>query len=225
MVILTLPIVGPVMLFIAAMIKLVSPGPIFFRQERIGLNGESFVIFKFRTMTQNAATTTHQDHLKRLMSSKTPMTKLDSMVDTRVFRGGGLLRSLGLDELPQLINILRGEMSWVGPRPCMRYEYESYKPEHRGRFETLPGLTGLWQVSGKNRTTFDQMIGLDICYARAKTIWLDLVIMMRTPMVLMQQFKEVVARKRKGFSKGKITVASVSGAELPVMGQEQLTVN
>ena len=114
------------------------------------------------------------------------MTKLDAG-DKRLIPGGRILRCLGLDELPQLINVLRGEMSLVGPRPCLPYEYEHYQARHGRRFDTLPGLTGLWQVSGKNRTTFEQMINWDITYVETKSLTLDLMIMLKTvPAILVQ---------------------------------------
>jgi lipopolysaccharide/colanic/teichoic acid biosynthesis glycosyltransferase len=117
------------------------------------------------------------------------MTKLDAR-DSRLIHGGRLLRALGLDELPQLLNVLRGEMSLVGPRPCLEYEYEQFSQRHRERFETLPGLTGLWQVSGKNRTTFEQMMNLDIRYVREKSLWLDLKILAKTiPAILIQVYE------------------------------------
>ena len=115
------------------------------------------------------------------------MVKLDAQGDARIIPFGVWLRSSGLDELPQLINVLRGEMSLVGPRPCMAYEYGDFLPWQRERFNTLPGLTGLWQVSGKNRTTFAEMIAMDASYARTKTLWLDLAIMVKTPPVMVGQ--------------------------------------
>ena len=182
----TAPLWLPVMLLIAAIIKIVSPGPALFRQERIGLLGRRFTCFKFRTMVVNADTRVHQGHLNYLMDANVPMKKLDAR-DPRVIPCGRLLRSLGLDELPQLFNVVRGEMSLVGPRPCVPYEYENYTPEQRLRFEATPGLTGLWQVSGKNRTTFSEMINLDIHYARNKSLFLDLKILFKTlPAVLSQ---------------------------------------
>jgi len=121
------------------------------------------------------------------------MTKLDRH-DPRVIPGGRILRALGLDELPQIINILRGEMSLVGPRPCLPYEYERYSPRHRTRFQTLPGLTGLWQVNGKNKTTFEEMIDLDIYYVAHRSLWLDLKIMAKTIPAILGQ---LVDSKRK----------------------------
>jgi len=120
---------------------------------------------------------------------------MDSNGDPRIIPFGLLLRSSGLDELPQLINVLRGEMSLVGPRPCLSYEYEKYLPWQKERFTTVPGLTGLWQVSGKNRTTFVEMIQLDITYARSKTLWLDLKIILQTIPALIIQMLE--ARRTK----------------------------
>lgn len=194
-ILLAMPVVAPVALFITAIIKIVSPGPVFFQQERIGYRGRPFMCFKFRTMFVNADTGVHKGHLADLMSSNRPMNKLDGK-DPRVIPFGVWLRALGLDELPQLINVLRGDMSLVGPRPCVGYEYEKYLPRHRSRCGTLPGLTGLWQVSGKNNTTFEEMMDLDIYYVQNKTLWLDISIILRTvPAVLIQTWE--VRRKKK----------------------------
>lgn len=194
-ILLILPFVLPLAILIAVLIRLVSDGPVLFKQERIGYLGQKFMCLKFRTMFVGAETTTHQGYLHHLMKSDAPMVKLDSCGDSRIIPFGLLLRSSGMDELPQLINVLRGEMSMVGPRPCLSYEYESYLPWQRERFNTLPGLTGLWQVSGKNRTTFAEMMQLDISYAREKTLWLDLVIILKTvPAILGQVW---FARKKK----------------------------
>lgn len=188
------PVVLPVMVAVAVLIKIVSPGPVFFHQERIGYLGRPFRCFKFRTMKVNADTSCHQQHLQELMSSDTPMTKMDQLGDPRVIPLGAALRSSGLDELPQLINVLRREMSLVGPRPCTPYEYDYYLPWHRQRFGTLPGLTGLWQVSGKNKTTFTEMIQLDIEYVRTKSLWLDLKILARTLPAVATQVRELQTR-------------------------------
>jgi exopolysaccharide production protein ExoY len=193
--ILALPTLLPLMLGIAALIKIVSPGPIFFMQDRIGFMGRRFRMFKFRTMKVNAETSTHQQHLKDLINSNAPMTKLDNKGDPRVIKFGGILRSSGLDELPQLINVLKGEMSLVGPRPCTPYEYEQFQPWHKQRFRVLPGLTGLWQVSGKNRTTFNEMIELDIRYAKDWSLWMDMRIITLTVPVLLNQVKEQKLKK------------------------------
>lgn len=176
---LLMPVALPLMAGIAVGIYLVSPGPILFRQERVGLRGRRFTCLKFRSMVISADTTFHQKHLENLVQSKAPMTKMDSG-DRRLIRFGSLFRATGLDELPQLFNILRGDMSLVGPRPCIPYEYEMYEEHQKQRFESLPGLTGLWQVSGKNTTTFDEMIELDIFYAHHKSLLLDLQILAKT---------------------------------------------
>ena len=144
------------------------------------MDGKPFTLCKFRSMEPNAETACHEQHLEDLMESDRPMTKLDVFGDSRVIRGGGLLRSSGLDELPQLLNVLRGEMSLVGPRPCTDAEYKGYKPEQMGRFRVLPGLTGFWQVNGKNRTTFAQMIAMDAHYAENHSAGGDLKIILKT---------------------------------------------
>jgi lipopolysaccharide/colanic/teichoic acid biosynthesis glycosyltransferase len=144
-------------------------------------------------MKVGCATTVHQGHLRDLITSGRPMTKLDT-ADKRLIPAGWILRCLGLDEIPQLLNVLRGEMSLVGPRPCLPYEAEQYQPRHRRRFETLPGLTGLWQVNGKNRTTFEEMINWDIQYVETKSLKLDLLIMLKTiPAIILQAWDSISA--------------------------------
>jgi exopolysaccharide production protein ExoY len=194
-ILLILPFVLPLAALIAVLIRMVSDGPVLFRQERVGHLGRRFMCLKFRTMFMGAETATHQGHLEQLIKSAQPMVKLDSHGDSRIIPFGSLLRASGLDELPQFINVLRGEMSVVGPRPCLAYECDHYLPWQRERFNTLPGLTGLWQVSGKNQTTFTEMMQLDIQYARNKTLWLDLAIILKTiPAILTQIW---FARKKK----------------------------
>jgi len=165
---------------VALLVKMGSSGPLLFRQRRIGYKGEEFTCFKFRTMLTDAETESHRHHTQNLIRSRSPMVKLDARKDPRLVPMGALLRATGLDELPQLINIVRGEMSLVGPRPCIPYEYELYEPWHRRRFDAAPGLTGLWQVSGKNRTTFEEMVFLDIEYAKRMSLRLDLLIILKT---------------------------------------------
>ncbi|HEU5072292.1 MAG TPA: sugar transferase [Verrucomicrobiae bacterium] len=191
-----LPVWLPLALLVALVVRLGSRGPIFFRQPRVGQNGRTFTCFKFRTMQVNAEQGSHQDHVKALIRSQAPMVKLDAGRDGRLIRGGSWIRVSGLDELPQIINILRGEMSLVGPRPCIPYEYEMYEPWQRQRCTAPPGLTGLWQVSGKNRTTFTQMVQLDIEYARRMSPGLDLLILLRTPLAIVQQVCDLRAAKR-----------------------------
>jgi exopolysaccharide production protein ExoY len=187
----SLPILLPIMFLIAVGIKLTSPGPVIFRQERVGYRGRRFRLYKFRSMEVCANPEAHVQHMGKLMESEVPMEKLDGGEDPRLICWGRFLRASGLDELPQVINILRGEMSLVGPRPCTTYEYDRYHPWHKRRFNALPGITGLWQVSGKNRTTFKQMVYLDITYARNRSLWLDLRILAKTVFVPIQQIHEL----------------------------------
>ncbi len=184
-----------VTVLMAAVIKTVSPGAVFFKQERVGHRRARFMCWTFRTMRECADTGTHRRHLEGLLQSDAPLTKMDAAGDPRLIPFGAMLRATGLDELPQLINVLRGEMSLVGPRPCTAYEEQSYCP-WQARFDTLPGLTGLWQVSGKNKTTFTEMVTLDILYARTKSIWLDLKIMAGTVSVVESQVRESRRRDR-----------------------------
>jgi exopolysaccharide production protein ExoY len=173
-------VLTPVLLAAAAAIKLSSPGPALLKQRRVGRQGAVFTFWKFRTMEPNVDDRRHQEHLNRLIEMDIPMIKLDTADDPRVFPLGRMLRRYYIDELPQLINVFRGEMSLVGPRPCLPYEAAQLTPPQRARFRTLPGMTGLWQVSGKNRTTFSQMIQLDIAYADRLSILLDLKIILKT---------------------------------------------
>jgi exopolysaccharide production protein ExoY len=196
LIVMALPLLLPLAMLIGLLIRIVSAGPVLFKQERIGYLGERFLCYKFRTMFVNSDTAIHRGHLDQLMNSDAPMMKMDSHGDPRIIPFGRLLRASGLDELPQLINVLCGEMSLVGPRPCVAYEYEKYLPWQRERFNTVPGMTGLWQVSGKNRTTFTEMIQLDIKYTRSKTIWLDLkIIFMTVPALMIQIWETRVQRK------------------------------
>jgi exopolysaccharide production protein ExoY len=189
-ILLTLPLWLPVVLVIALWIKIVSPGPILFRQERVGYRGKRFMILKFRTMKSNVATAIHERHLEQLMQSDRPMTKLDASGDPRIIRGGRLLRATGLDELPQLCNVFRGEMSLVGPRPCTPKEFVRYQPWQQQRVNAAPGLTGYWQVNGKNKTTFTEMINLDIFYSKNMSLHLDLTIILKTIPAIIGQFME-----------------------------------
>ncbi len=189
-ILLTLPLWLPLMVLITFWIKVVSPGPVFFQQERVGHWGRHFMILKFRSMKVDAETCLHEHHAERLIQTNCPMTKLDA-VDPRIILGGRILRAVGLDELPQLINVLRGDMSLVGPRPCLPREFARYDSHQRRRVIVLPGLTGYWQVNGKNKTTFNQMIDLDLSYAQRMCLLLDLWIMLRTFPALVTQLIEV----------------------------------
>ena len=191
-----LPVLALFTVLTAIVMKFTSPGPVFFRQERVGFQGRRFQCYKFRTMHVGADSSIHRTHCDHLIQSNAPMVKMDARGDARLIPGGRLIRASGLDELPQIINVLRGEMSLVGPRPCVPYEYEKYTAWQRGRFDAVPGLTGLWQVSGKNRTTFDEMIRLDIQYAQDKSLSLDLRIMLRTFPALLVQLLDTRSQSR-----------------------------
>jgi lipopolysaccharide/colanic/teichoic acid biosynthesis glycosyltransferase len=192
LVLLFLPLWLPVMLIIATGIKVASKGPVLFRQERVGHRGRTFLCLKFRSMHCNADAKIHKEHLRHLMKAHAPMVKLDRGRDPRLIPYGQIMRASGMDELPQLFNVLRGEMSLAGPRPCTRYEYDAYEPWHKERFAVLPGLTGLWQVSGKNKTTFEEMIRLDVQYGRELSLKRDLWIFAKTFGVLFGQLLESI---------------------------------
>jgi len=197
LIVLSTPIWLPLMLLIALGVRLLSKGPVLFRQERIGHRGQSFLCLKFRSMRCNADTRSHKEHLQELMNSDAPMVKLDQHNDPRLIPLGHVLRASGMDELPQLFNVIRGDMSLVGPRPCTAYEYEHYEPWQQQRFAVLPGLTGLWQVTGKNKTTFDQMIRLDIHYGRHLSFRRDAVILLKTFGVIGGQIAEIFSNRIK----------------------------
>lgn len=180
-------VLAPAFLLLALAIKMISPGPSFYKQTRIGYKGELFTMYKFRTMHLNAPTTSHKSHLEDLIANDHPMEKLDDVNDPRIFRLGTLLRKTGIDELPQLLNVLKGEMSIVGPRPCLPYEAAMYKDWQKKRFLAVPGITGLWQVNGKNNTTFTQMIHYDIEYINHKSLWMDIKIIFSTIPALLTQ--------------------------------------
>jgi len=210
------PVVVPMMAMIGAFIKCVSKGDVLFKQERVGYKGKSFTCYKFRSMKPNADVSGHRNHTTQLIRGEhIPMIKLDATGDSRLIPFGAILRASGLDELPQLWNVLRGEMSLVGPRPCVRYEYDQYLDWQKKRFDVAPGLTGLWQVSGKNMTTFNEMINLDIEYGRRRSLWLDLTIIARTIPALF----ELAYRTRKLKKKNAQAQAS---APAPVTDDEMI---
>lgn len=179
----------PLFAFVVLIIKIVSPGPALFKQKRVGRFGKIFNFYKFRTMSLHNDDSVHESYLKELIhtddNNDKPMLKIEN--DTRIIPFGNFLRKSCIDELPQLLNVLFGEMSLVGPRPCIPYEAEEYLRWHARRFDVIPGMTGLWQVSGKNRTTFKEMIRFDIKYASNSSLWLDLFIIMKTPFAIFSQ--------------------------------------
>jgi len=195
-------VLSPVMALVAIIIKIVSPGPAFFKQQRVGYMGKNFTMWKFRTLKVDTDVAAHQLYLAKLIngaahndeSSTKPMTKLDGKLEMIPF--GKILRQTCIDELPQLINVLRGEMSLVGPRPPIPYEVREYLHWHKGRIDVVPGMTGLWQVSGKNGLTFKEMTCLDIQYWRKKSLWLDIKILLMTPSVIFSQIKDSFRDKK-----------------------------
>ena len=197
LIVVCVPILVVVGALIALVVRVGSNGPVIFRQQRVGHKGALFTCYKFRTMHIGAEINSHRGHTALLIKSETPMTKLDAGNDPRVIPFGKIIRATGLDELPQLINVLKGEMSLVGPRPCIPYEYEMYETWQKRRFDAVPGLTGLWQVSGKNRTTFNQMINMDIEYSETSNLWLDVKIISKTIPALMVQCYDQRVRSKK----------------------------
>src|SRR5438309_2035992 len=189
-ILLLLPLWLPLMILLMLVTRIASPGPIFYRQKRIGLGGRHFFIWKFRTMRLSAETQTHERYFENLMRVDCPMTKLDAHGDPRLAPFGRVLRASGLDELPQIFNVLCGEMSLVGPRPCLPNEFAGYEPWQRERMNGLPGLTGYWQVNGKNKTTFNEMIRMDVAYLNNISILFDLQIMLRTGATIARELFE-----------------------------------
>ena len=187
---LALAFFSPLFLAIAAAVKLTSSGPIFFRQRRVGQHGNTFVFLKFRSMYTNNDANVHKQYVQQLIAGnadKHPSNGNGQGVykltkDSRITRVGAFLRKTSLDELPQFLNVLKGEMSLVGPRPPIPYEVEAYDIWHRRRLlEAKPGITGLWQVGGRSRVNFDDMVRLDLQYARSWSPWMDIKILLRTP--------------------------------------------
>jgi lipopolysaccharide/colanic/teichoic acid biosynthesis glycosyltransferase len=180
----------PALIAIAVAIKLTSEGPVLFRQVRLGRYGKKFTFLKFRSMYTNNDHTIHREYVKQFISGQSGTEQAGGNEekvykltrDPRVTPLGRILRKTSMDELPQLFNVLKGDMSLVGPRPPVVYEFESYGLWHRRRLVAVkPGITGLWQVDGRSRVTFDEMVRLDIRYARSWSLWLDLKILMQTP--------------------------------------------
>lgn len=188
---LTLVLLSPFWLLIALIIKFDSKGPVFYAQERVGMDGRIFLVYKFRTMLVDADSEIHREYQRKFIAGhaeanvgddKQPAYKLRN--DPRITRVGRILRRLSLDEVPQLFNVLRGDMSVVGPRPPIPYEVEAYELRHRRRLDMKPGLTGLWQVSGRNRLPFEEMVKLDLFYIENWSLLSDLKIILRTAFVI-----------------------------------------
>jgi exopolysaccharide biosynthesis polyprenyl glycosylphosphotransferase len=184
---LALLVLSPLWLLIALLIKLDSRGPVFYKQERVGMDGRIFLFYKFRTMRAGTDDAEHREFQKRYISGQPDSNLGDDQrpayklrADDRVTRLGRILRRTSLDELPQLFNALRGDMSVVGPRPPIPYEVESYELWHRKRLDMKPGITGLWQVSGRNRLPFDEMVRMDLYYIENWSLLLDMKIILQT---------------------------------------------
>jgi exopolysaccharide biosynthesis polyprenyl glycosylphosphotransferase len=184
---LALLILSPLWLLIALLIKLDSRGPVFYKQERVGMDGRVFLFYKFRTMQAGTDDTSHREFQRRYIKGQPDSNQGDDerpayklRADDRVTRLGRILRRTSIDELPQLFNVLRGDMSVVGPRPPIPYEVESYELWHRKRLDMKPGITGLWQVSGRNRLPFDEMVRMDLYYIENWSLLLDVKIVLQT---------------------------------------------
>ncbi|MGQ9581336.1 MAG: sugar transferase [Armatimonadota bacterium] len=179
---------APLAAIIAVLIKLTSPGPVLFKQVRVGKDGREFVLYKFRSMHVGSDDSRHREYIKlfiegrddelRKLQGDKKLYKMTS--DDRVTPIGKFLRRTSLDELPQLINVLRGEMSMVGPRPHLPYEVELYKDWHRRRLEGMPGITGWWQIHGRSQVPFDGAVRMDLWYLEHQSLILDIRIMLRT---------------------------------------------
>jgi lipopolysaccharide/colanic/teichoic acid biosynthesis glycosyltransferase len=185
-----LALLAPLLAVIATIIRFDSPGPVLFRQRRVGRDTEPFTVNKFRTMHDGAPHDRHREFVLGLIKDEhrqrdTPGPHFKMTEDERVTRFGRALRRSSLDELPQLWNVLRGEMSLVGPRPPIPYEVEHYPPHWFARFAVKPGVTGLWQVNGRSEVTLEEMVRLDVEYTHRRSLWFNLSILARTvPAVL-----------------------------------------
>jgi lipopolysaccharide/colanic/teichoic acid biosynthesis glycosyltransferase len=177
---------SPALLLISLFVKLTSKGPVLCCQKRVGQFGKEFTFFKFRTMDADNDPQIHREYIAKLIAGGADLGQGNGIYklvnDPRVTPLGRFLRRTSLDELPQFVNVLMDDMSLVGPRPPLPYEYERYQTWHKRRvLELKPGLTGLWQVEGRSRTTFDEMVRMDIRYANIRSLWVDLKILMQTP--------------------------------------------
>ena len=189
MAVVLLAVLLPLLAAVAVIVDITTPGPVLFRQSRVGLRGRPFVLYKFRTMHDGCPDEPHRRYVRQLLAGDpapaggSGLYKLDA--DPRVTKVGRLLRLSSIDELPQLLNVIRGDMSLVGPRPALPWEAELFADGHWQRFLVPPGITGLWQVSGRNRLTMEQALDLDIEYVRRQSFALDLTILLKTvPAVL-----------------------------------------
>jgi lipopolysaccharide/colanic/teichoic acid biosynthesis glycosyltransferase len=190
-----LVLMSPLLLAIAIAIKLTSKGPVLFKQQRVGQYGNLFTVLKFRSMYVNNDHKVHQDYVTKLIADQAQRNGATGTTDgvykltndRRITPLGQILRRTSLDELPQVFNVFMGEMSLVGPRPAIPYELAAYQTWHRRRIlEAKPGITGLWQVTGRSLVKFDDMVRLDLRYANSWSLWLDFWILLRTPMAVIR---------------------------------------
>ena len=180
---LCLVLLSPLFLLLALAVVVDGGRPVLFRQVRLARGMREFRVLKFRTMKLGASSEMHRDYIKKLATGQADQEGLKKLTaDPRVTRVGRFLRRTSLDELPQLVNVLIGHMSLAGPRPALEYELQYYRPEHFERFAVKPGMTGLWQVSGRNELGFTEMLDLDAEYARSSNLWTDIKILAKTPM-------------------------------------------
>ncbi|HZT97541.1 MAG TPA: sugar transferase [Chloroflexota bacterium] len=189
---LLLMLFAPLFGVVALLVKVTSAGPILFRQERLGAAGRRFMCLKFRTMHANVDSAPHREYFRRYMEGQAapgePTNLFKLRNDSRITPVGRVLRRLGLDELPQLINVTMGDMSLVGPRPPLEYEVEHYSLRHLRRLSVKPGITGLWQIRGRDVVDFETMVDMDIEYIENQSLWLDLIILFRTVPSLLWAF-------------------------------------
>jgi len=180
-----LVVLAPFFLAVAAGIKLSSKGPVIFKQRRFGKNGRAFDFYKFRSMHVGNSDSLHKNYVQDFIKKNGQCQIEDIKVfkitdDPRIFKFGKFIRKTSIDEFPQFFNVLKGDMSLVGPRPCLDYEWECYEEWHKNRLNILPGCTGLWQALGRSSVTFEEMVILDLYYISNMTLWLDLKIVLQT---------------------------------------------
>jgi lipopolysaccharide/colanic/teichoic acid biosynthesis glycosyltransferase len=182
-------VLSPILIALAIAIRLDSPGPAFFRQRRVGVGEREFTVLKFRSMRSDADPRGHREYVTALIQGRVTNGGSKDLyklaVDDRITPVGRWIRRWSLDELPQLFNVIAGQMSLVGPRPAIPYEVDEYPSWYRARFAVKPGMTGLWQVSGRNERTYEEMVRLDIEYAERRSLLLDLSILARTPLTVL----------------------------------------
>jgi lipopolysaccharide/colanic/teichoic acid biosynthesis glycosyltransferase len=184
---------SPILIAVAIAVRLDSPGPAFFRQRRVGLGGREFTLYKFRSMSSGANQRQHKEYVASLINGSAAKNSDDGrdlyklVADDRITGVGRWIRRWSLDELPQLFNVVLGDMSLVGPRPTIPYEVAEYPTWYLDRFAVKPGLTGLWQVSGRNERTYEEMVRIDIEYVESRSLFLDLSILVRTPWVVLSR--------------------------------------